>query len=338
MSEAAKSHPFDIDFCITSDQKQQFSRHGFVKLPGFLNADAVTMLRDRDDVELDRGTTVNLRALSFSKVQYDFDAPKERVFQLLERPYFQQALTDLTGRDLFLTFEMSFELEKNANKGLPWHVGVQSFGYQFAEEFACTLWAPMHPIDAQGQGGGLAYVSQDVVSGAFVYSADLAVVEMLRARERSGTKTTVQDYFNLRMGILNDPVMLELLETHRIEDNFEPGDVLLFNKMVPHRSVMLGEGNLERRAAYVLRMVDARSRYDLGRARMLEFPVEHYSEGLIPYKPATRQHIEIAEAGAEHGDLLAQCAFFSDRDRRMIRAQASAASTNEAAERFEPVV
>ena len=325
MSKSETPHPFDNDFRVTPEQQEQFSRDGFIKLEGFLNPNVVEMLTARSEVELNRGTQVKLRALSFSKVQYDFDSPKADLFELLGRPYFQQALTALTGRDLFLTFEMSFEIEKNANKGLPWHVGVQSFGFQFAEEFACTMWAPMQPIDVSGQRGGMAYVPQHVVSGEFVYAADMAVGEVLKARERAGTPTSAQDYFELRTGFLNSPMMEELLEVHRVEDDFEPGDVLLFNKVVAHRSVGLGDGDLERRAAYVLRFVDANSRYDLDRARALEFPVQQYNKGIFPYKAATRQHIEIAEAGAQHGDPLAECAFFDERDRRMIRSEPLAA-------------
>ena len=32
-------------------------------------------------------------------------------------------------------------------------VGVQSFGYQYAEDYGCTLWIPLHPIDTKGSGG-----------------------------------------------------------------------------------------------------------------------------------------------------------------------------------------
>ena len=322
-------HPFDNEFAITGKQQEQFQRDGFVKLEGFLNAPAVDMLLDRVVVELARDTgseftrstasVLTRGAAAFSKVEYDFDTAKSDVFELLERPYFRQALTGLTGRDLFLTFELSFEIEKNVNKGLPWHVGVQSFGYQFAEEFGCTLWAPLHPIDTSGQRGGMSYVPQGVLPGDFVYPADLAVVEALRARERSGRRTSVQDYVDLRFGLLNSPVMDELLAVHQVEDDFRPGDVLLFNKTVAHRSIPLGEGELDRRAAYVMRFVDAASRYDLNRAQTLEFPAEQYGEGPFGYKPVTRQHIEIAEAGAADGDLLSECAYFSDRDRRLLQ-------------------
>ena len=313
-------HLFDNKFGVSCDQIKQFQRDGFVKLEGFLNSATVGMLLERVDVELARETSQTLSVDSrFNRAKYDFHGDKVHIFELLERPYVQQALTSLTGRDLFLTFELSFEVEKNVNKGFPWHVGVQSFGYQFAEQFGCTMWAPLHPVNTSKQHGGLACVSHRVVPGEFAYSTDMAVVEAIRTREKTGKKTSVNDYFELRAGILNSPAMVELLEAHRVEYDFSPGDVLLFNKTVVHRSVMLGEGELSRRAAYVLRFVEADSRYDMNRARALEFPSERYGKGFFPYKPLTRQHIEIAEAGAENGDLISECAYFSDKTRRMIR-------------------
>ena len=258
-------------------------------------------------------------------MKYDFESDMNDVFELLERGYFQQALTGLTERDLFLTFELFFEIEKGVNKGLPWHVGMQSFGFQPADEFACTLWAPLQPVRAKGQRGGMAYVSQQVVEGSFIFNQiEPAVVSTLRAKERAGVRTNVQEYFDLRNGILNSPAMMDILESHQIEEDYEPGDVLLFNKYVVHRSIMLEEeGELVRRAAYVLRFVDATSRYDLERARMLDFPMEQYGKGFFAYKPVTRQHMDIANAGAAHGDLLADCAYFDSRDRRIIRSERS---------------
>ena len=42
----------------------------------------------------------------------------------------------------------------------------------------------------------------------------------------------------MRTGMLNSPTMVEILENHQVEEDFEPGDVLLFNKMGVHRSMM----------------------------------------------------------------------------------------------------
>ena len=319
------SHPFDSGFVVTHEQKEQFQRDGFVKLEGFFNDDVVNTLLERIDDEMDRGTPGNFQADSlFARAKYDFVTGKTNVYELLERPFFQRALTDLGERDLFLTFELCFEMEKNASKGFPWHVGAQSFGYQVAEEFACTLWAPLHPVDSKGQRGGMAYVPENVISGDFIYrQIEPAVVSTLEAKERAGVRTNVDEYFAMRTGILNSPAMVEILENHQIEDDFEPGDALLFNKMVVHRSIMLGEGTLPRRAAYVMRFIDARSHYDLQRAQNLEFPVEKYGKGFIPYKPFTRQHIEIAEAGTKDGEVLAECPYFDNRDRRIIRREQS---------------
>lgn len=314
-------HPFDHEFRITPEQKAQFRRDGFVRLGGFLNAEVIDTLLDRVEVEMGRNSVDNFKADSqFRRAKYDFDSDKDAIFQLLERRYFRNALTDLVERDLFLTFELCFEIEREVSTGFPWHVGAQSFGYQFAEEFGCTLWAPLHPVDTKGQRGGMAYVPQHVVSGEFVFDQiEPAVVSTLRAKDRAGVRTDVNEYFAMRGGILNSPAIAEILENHRIEDDFEPGDALLFNKTVVHRSVMLGDGELARRAAYVLRFVDAGSRYDLRRAQSLEYPAQRYGKGLFPYKPITRQHIEIAEAGAADGDVLSTCAYFSDRNRRLVR-------------------
>ncbi len=170
----------------------------------------------------------------------------------------------------------------------------------------------------------MAYVPDRVISGDFIFhQIEPAIVSTLEAKEQAGVRTNVNEYFAMRSGILNSPTMCEILENHQVEDDFQPGDALLFNKMVVHRSIMLGEGALPRRAAYVMRFIDAGSHYDLERARMLEFPVEKYGKGFFPYKPFTRQHIEIVEAGARDGDLLAECAFFDDRERRTIRRERS---------------
>ncbi len=322
------THPFDNAFRITREQKMQFQRDGFVKLDGFLNAAVVDTLLDRVAGEMSRDVRSSATRSVFSRAQYDFESDKNDIYELMARPYFRQAMTDLVERDLFLTFELCFEIEQTVSEGFPWHIGGQSFGFQFGEEFACTLWAPLQPVDTKGQRGGMAYVPQHIISGEFAYDqVEPAVVSTIRAKEQAGIRTSVQEYFGLRNGLFNSPTMASILETHQVEDDFQPGDVLVFNKWVVHRSIRLEEGELPRRAAYVMRFVDAESHYDLQRAQDQELPVEIYSKGLFPYKPVTRQHIEIAEAGGANGDLLAECAYFDNRDRRMVRRDHSAGIT-----------
>ena len=312
-------HPFDSDFRATPEQKIQFQRDGCVKLDGFLNGQVLHMLRDLVDVEMQR-ETINSTTPPLYRANYALEGDRRQIFELLACRYFRQALTDLTDNDLFFTGEQIFEVEQNADIGSTWHVGVDTFGYQVSTEFGCTLWAPLQPVNARGQRGGLAYVPQHVISGEWVFDQiEPAVVSALEAKERAGVKTNTPDYVSMKRGVLNSPAMLEILESLRVEEDFEPGDVLLFNKMVVHRGVALEEGPLAKRAAYAMRFVDARSHYDLRRARNVEYPVQKYRTGLFAYKPFTRQPIEMAEAGAADGDLIAECAYFSERDRRMLR-------------------
>ena len=314
-------HVFDNEFVITNEQKKQFARDGFVKLKGFLNPDVVAMLLDQVGVDSGSGTSNAAPpqpGRRFSNMQHFLATAKKEVFGLVQRPYFQQSLTDLTERDLFLTYDLSFEIEQSVDKGLPWHAGVSTFGLHFAEDFGCTLWAPLHPIDSNGQRGGIACVPLHVLSAEFVHTTDLALVEVIRARERAGTPTSPQDYRDLRNQILNSPVMDELCDVHMVEYDFDPGDALLFTKNVVHRSIVLGPGELPRRAAYAMRFIDAASRYDLNRAQTLHSPSQQYGEGLFPYRQITSDYVEIAKAGAKDGDLVSQCAYFSDRDQRMV--------------------
>ena len=245
------SHHFDTDFHITPEQKEQFEHDGFVKLEGFLNTDVVNTLLARVEVEMNRGDLTNFKNSNlkdeklFTRAKYDFETNKSAVYEMMERPYFRRALTDLGECDLFLTFELCFEIEKNVSKGFPWHVGVQSFGYQFAEEFGCTLWMPLHPVDTKGQRGGMAYVPQNIISGDFIFhQIEPAIISTMEAKERAGVRTSLNEYFAIRHEMLNSPTMCEILENHQVEDDFEPGDALLFNKMVVHRSIMLGDGVL----------------------------------------------------------------------------------------------
>ena len=93
------SHPFDNEFLITPEQKEQFRRDGFVKLEGFLNDTVVEALLNRVEVELSgEGATSFNKSRSAElldiRTTYDFETDKSEVYELMERPYFRRALTD----------------------------------------------------------------------------------------------------------------------------------------------------------------------------------------------------------------------------------------------------
>ncbi|BDO04524.1 hypothetical protein [Klebsiella quasipneumoniae] len=159
------------------------------------------------------------------------------------------------------------------NKGFPWHIGTQSFGYHHHHDFGCTIWAPLATINPRGQRGGMAYVPKSAVNGEYLYShIDPSVIASLTIASPAGEQPTTDAIVQWRDGPLNDPATKAILDHFGVEDEFEPGDALIFDKYVIHRSIMLGEGDIESRAAFVMRFFCKESTYLSERARALEIP------------------------------------------------------------------
>jgi len=288
-----------------------FRRDGFAVLRRFVDPDALASFRARAAHELGRASG-NFEA-EFRRLKYDLESDRDAVYRFLEADGVSDALARLTGRDLFFTFEICFELGAGTSRGFPWHVGVQSFGYQRSEDFGCTLWIPLDPVDRAGQHGGLALVPRHSLSGRFVYDVvEPAIVEVLERETAAGRPLTVDDYFALRVGVLNGPVMARMLEALSEDHDYRPGDALLFDKYVVHRSVPLAPGPLEARAAFVLRFVERGSRYDRNRAEALDYPYRRFGHRLV-----TRSHLEI---DLPDGAPIEDSALFDNPRRRYVGA------------------
>src|SRR5947207_2676565 len=53
-----------------------------------------------------------------------------------------------------------------------------------------------------------------------------------------------------------------VLDKHRVEYAFQPGDALLFNRFVFHRSAEFRDGPQKRRRAFVTRLIPASARFN----------------------------------------------------------------------------
>lgn len=223
----------------------------------------------------------------------------------MKSPDFRKIMKSLTGRDMLYIQGLGFELKKNESKGFPWHIGTQSFGYQHWDDFGCTIWTPLAQINAQAQRGGMAYVPKNRVSGEFLYShIDPSVFRLTEEKITNKEDFTVDQFVQLRDGPLNDPAMKALLDYYGVEDNFELGDALIFDKYVIHRSVMLEEGPLDYRIAFAMRFADSASTYDYQRAHALEIPRDHFK-----YSGPTRFHLNVAD---KEGMRLVDSPLFKD--------------------------
>ncbi|MCB9092864.1 MAG: hypothetical protein H6620_09920 [Halobacteriovoraceae bacterium] len=310
MKEMEKSgYQFDNqNFKLEEHYVKKFQKHGFVKIKGFLNSDAIAFLKNRTNNEM---TNVHFKELT-SRIKYELQNEKQKMCELVTSRAFRTLLLGITGKELFFAFDLALELEKNKSKGFPWHVGVQSFAVQMLEDFGCTIWVPLDRISVEEQAGGIACVSKTVLSGEFIYEKiEPALISTLENKEKHGIKTTLDDYYFLRQGVLNSPALTEILEYHKIEEDYEVGDVLLFDKNVIHRSSMLKEGPLEKRAAIAIRFMDVSSRFNKKQALNIDYPAKKYGAKL---SSQIQNQIKLA-----HGESFLNSKYFDNLDKRVLK-------------------
>ena len=276
---------------------------GFVVLRNFFSENFVEHISGKISENIAKPT--DKYQSGFNRIKFDLFDNDQAVDKLITSNQFRKFMTSISGRTLLYSQCLAFELQKKKSRGFPWHIGTQSFGYHRAEDFGCTIWAPLAPVKKFGQRGGMAYVPKNIVSGMFCYEdVDPAVFALTKSKS-SQNAITLEQFVSLRDGPLNDPSMATLLDHFSVEDDFDVGDAIIFDKYVIHKSVMLEEGPMESRSAFVMRFVDSTSRYDKQRALSLELPRQHFG-----YDGPTRLHLDICK---EDGALLKSSPFFHDR-------------------------
>ena len=298
---------FNPNFELSEDIKERFATKGFVKLEGLFIDGPLAALKQKILAEI--GEAVDIYATDFTGLK--FDICTDEVVALLEQDGFIQMMRELTNRRLFFTQGIGFWLTKLKDRGLPWHIGIQSFGFQRAEDFACSLWSPLDPIMHDRQGGGMAYVPSEKLSGNFLYdTVDPAMTMCLRDMAEAGVELTASDFLDLRDAPLNNPKMSKFLEFYKEAASYKVGDVMLFDKNVIHRSCQLGEGPMDSRTAFVMRFIDVQTRYDFKRVEDQEFFKDYL--GIVG---STNFNREICR---EDGALVIDSPYFLNRNARMV--------------------
>lgn len=257
-------------FSISDDDVDHFREHGFLKLRGIFTAEFLEHMRALSGSQVAPPT--DNYGTGFSKLKYDVGNDDPGVLALMGQPAFARALTRLSGRPLFFTQGLGFELEKNKSTGFPWHVGTQSFGFQHRQDLGYTIWTPLCAIDPHGQRGGMRYVSKKLLSGEFVYQHINLLPDYIKTQIESGNEYSYEAFSALKNNLLNSPETAGLLDHYATEDSFEPGDALIFDKYVLHRSVRLEQGPIPSRLAYALRFSSTDARYDKQRVEALAYP------------------------------------------------------------------
>ena len=298
------------DFALTEEDIKNYREKGFVLLKQLFSEDMIDHLKQKVKEQMSKPTDKYQQG--FDKVGYGLCNGDPVIYNLLADPRFSDTMLELTEHNLFFTQGLGFSLRKVVGTGFSWHIESQSFGFHRTEDYGTTIWAPLNPIDTKRQRGGMRYVPKNIISGEYMYSyIDPALFNCIDDRIKSGG-ISFDDYITLRDGPLNSPGMEALLDHYAVEDDFEPGDALLLDKYVIHRSVKLEDGPLETREAFSFRFICETSRYDYARAHWIEIPREYFNT-----PGPTKFHLEICE---NDGDLIVDSSFFDgDRERRRIR-------------------
>ncbi|PJF03315.1 hypothetical protein [Acinetobacter seifertii] len=299
----------NLNYTISEKDIENYKRTGFLLMKNIFSEDFIEYLKVKVKEQLE--TPTDNYQKGFDKLRYDLCNNDEVILDLIGQKKFKEIMNQLHNCNLFFTQGVGFGLKKQVSKGFTWHIESQSFGFNRSEDFSTTLWIPLHPINTNKQRGGMRYVPRDVISGEFMYDfIDPAVFRCMEEKISQGG-IAFEDYVNLRDEPLNSSGIERLLEYYSIEDDFELGDALIFDKYVIHRSVPLDEGILDCRDAFSLRFIDANSRYDLKRAHSIEIPRNYYG-----YEGPTKFHLEICK---EDGSLIVDSKYFDeDREKRFV--------------------
>lgn len=294
-------------FKLTEQNIKDFCNKGFTKLEKFLDIEALECLDQILDSQLEAPKTAYSGEIT--KFKYDMGGNKE--FKILQHPKFQETLTKLSQCSLLYTQNIGFEMAKNTCSGFQWHVDTVSFAYQNPEDFACTLWVPLTKIDNQDQAGGISYVSKEKLSGKFLYQYTSVLSSYVSDLQARNTAPSKKEMVNVEYLGLTSPEISPILKSQAQIDDFELGDVFLFDKEVIHCSCPLTEGPIDKRRAFLFRFIQADSKYNLKKVQEFKPFFE-----ILEYKNASSFAENVCK---EHGESIIDSPFFEDsRDKRLI--------------------
>ncbi|MCA9689887.1 MAG: hypothetical protein KC636_09775 [Myxococcales bacterium] len=243
----------------TTNRARSFARDGFTHLAGFARPELIALLTAIADETVERPDPARSSyGNDFSGLTYS--AHTRALSQALTGSReLASALGEITGKELAVTQGIVFEIAPG-KRGFHWHFGLISFCFLHPCDFGCSLWIPLDPVDPAAQHGGMAYVSKDYLGGDFRPMARTIESAMRGDREQQLALREIERQY-MTEGTIIPRHQVSLLEQHRVEQAFEVGDALLFDKWIYHRSCALQGGARASRRAFVIRFVDAQARY-----------------------------------------------------------------------------
>ncbi|MEQ8964571.1 MAG: phytanoyl-CoA dioxygenase family protein [Azospirillaceae bacterium] len=245
---------------VTDDQIRHYDRHGFLKIEGLLTDPAIAALREAAENKVSTAeTSGGSYGDTFARLTYGLGSV-DTFKAIYTHPLFKKLVGELLRTRLIATECNGFELTPG-RIGFPWHYGSISFKFIRPEDMGWSLWFPLDDVDPEGQGGGMAYVSQEIASCDYHYRMSSLLARMREEGVDHSEVSAALDKIYGFQGHFIDSVF----EKYAVQDSFRAGDCLIFNKNIWHRSSPLREGPLKSRLAVNMRFIDWRSRLDMSR-------------------------------------------------------------------------
>lgn len=239
---------------------EQLRRDGYLKIPSLFTPAAVEGLRAlladqlrAQSGEAPQGVGRDGGDSQFAGYSNNLDLRGALMEDVRRSPEFRRLCAGIDDGRWLLTQGLGFEI-KPGLRGLAWHWGFRSFAFIGPEEQGYTLWIPLDDVDPAGQNGGLPVVSERVYSGR---EETKLLAHYCRAHADDELVQRAAANFVPFCALRN-----AVLERERVEQAFCPGDALLFNRFVFHRSAPFLAGPQARRRAFVVRLLPASARFD----------------------------------------------------------------------------
>jgi hypothetical protein len=233
---------------------------GYLKMTGLFTAAAVEgfrmLLAQQLEALPDRGKDAIVQHAGggeFAGYSNHVDLGGDVVRGVRESPELRRLCAGIDdGRWLF-TQGLGFEIGAG-QKGLGWHWGFRSFCFTNPSDQGYTLWIPLDEVDPARQNGGLPVVPEHVYSAR---EETKLLTQFCHGQDDPRLLQAAAENFGGWAGLRN-----AVLDKHKVELAYQPGDALLFSRFVFHRSAPFLEGPLARRRAFVMRLIPATATFN----------------------------------------------------------------------------
>jgi phytanoyl-CoA dioxygenase PhyH len=189
----------------------------------------------------------------FAGYSNNVDLGGDVVSRVHESAAFRGLCAQIEEGQWLLTQGLGFEI-KPGQRGLLWHWGFRSFCFTNPEDQGYTLWIPLDEVDPARQNGGLPIVPEAIYSGR----EETKLLAQFCHGQADAELLQIAASNLVGFSALRNSVM----DRQKVEHAFSPGDALLFNRYVFHKSAPFLEGPQTRRRAFVMRLIPASAKFN----------------------------------------------------------------------------